>query len=48
MGKGIELKTRGELQAMRASGVVLARAIAAMTAAVAPGLTTADIDAVGA
>lgn len=48
MAKGIELKTRGELQAMRASGVILARAIAAMKAAVAPGLTTADIDAVGA
>jgi methionyl aminopeptidase len=48
VSKGIELKTRGELQAMRASGVILARAIAAMTAAVAPGMTTADIDAVGA
>ncbi len=48
MAKGIQLKTRGELQAMRASGVILARAIAAMTAAVAPGRTTADIDAIGA
>ena len=48
MSKGIELKTRGELQAMRASGVILARAIAAMKAAVAPGMTTGDIDAVGA
>lgn len=48
MAKGIELKTRGELQAMRASGVILARAIAAMKAAVAPGLTTADVDAVAA
>ena len=33
---------------MRASGVILARAIAAMKAAVAPGMTTADVDAVGA
>jgi methionyl aminopeptidase len=48
VSKGIELKTRGELQAMRASGVILARAIAAMSAAVAPGSTTADIDAIGA
>ncbi|WP_111766512.1 type I methionyl aminopeptidase [Nakamurella deserti] len=48
MSKGIELKTRDELQAMRASGVILARAIAAMTAAVAPGMTTADVDAIGA
>ncbi len=48
MSKGIELKTRGELQAMRASGLILARAIAAMKAAVAPGMTTADVDAVGA
>ena len=48
MAKGIEIKTRGELQAMRASGVILARAIAAMRGAVTPGATTADIDAVGA
>ncbi len=48
MAKGIELKTRGELQAMRAAGIVLARAIAAMRAAVAPGMTTADIDQVAA
>ena len=32
--RGIQLKTRGELQAMRASGLVLARAIAAGRAAV--------------
>ncbi len=45
---GVELKTRGELQAMRASGLILARAIEAMRVAVAPGVTTADIDAIGA
>ena len=43
--RGIQYKTRGELQAMRASGVVLARAIAAGRAAVRPGVTTADVDA---
>ena len=35
--RGIQLKTRGELQAMRASGRVLAAAIVAGRAAVAPG-----------
>jgi len=45
---GLEVKTRGELQAMRASGVVLARSIAAMKAALAPGMSTADVDKVGA
>jgi methionyl aminopeptidase len=47
--RGIQLKTRGELQAMRASGVVLAAAIVAGRAAVAPGASTLDInDAVAA
>ncbi len=46
--RGIELKTRGELQGMRASGRVLARALAAMHAGVGPGMTTADVDAIGA
>lgn len=41
---GIEYKTRGELQAMRASGVILARAIAAGRAAAVVGATTADVD----
>lgn len=48
MARGLELKTRGELQAMRASGVVLARAIEAMRQAVRPGMSTADVDAIGA
>lgn len=42
--RGIQLKTRGELQAMRASGRVLAAAIAAGRAVVAPGATTLDVD----
>ncbi len=42
--RAIQLKTRGELEAMRASGLLLAEAIAAGRAAVAPGATTADID----
>ena len=47
--RGIQLKSRGELQAMRASGRVLATAIAAGRAAVAPGASTLDInDAVAA
>lgn len=43
---GIEYHTRGELQAMRAAGRVLASALAAARAVVVPGVTTADIDAV--
>ena len=39
--RGIQLKSRNELQAMRASGRVLAEAIAAGRAAVAPGVSTA-------
>ncbi len=47
--RGIQLKTRGELQAMRASGRVLAAAIAAGRAVVTPGATTLDVnDAVAA
>ena len=47
--RGIQLKTRGELQAMRAAGRVLADAIVAGRAAVAPGVSTLDInDAVAA
>lgn len=43
---GVEIHTRGELQAMRASGKVLAAAIATARAAVAPGVSTAQIDEV--
>ncbi|WP_029136103.1 type I methionyl aminopeptidase [Nakamurella lactea] len=44
MADGIQLKTRGELQAMRASGLVLARALDAVRAQIAPGVTTAQLD----
>src|ERR1700712_1194883 len=43
--RGIQYKTRGELQAMRAAGLILARAIEAGRAVVRPGATTADVDA---
>ena len=43
--RGIQYKTRGELQAMRASGLILARALGAGRAAAVPGATTADVDA---
>ena len=42
--RGIQLKTRGELQAMRASGLVLARAIDVGRAVVAPGVSTLDVN----
>jgi methionyl aminopeptidase len=42
--RGIQLKSRGELQAMRASGLVLAEAIAAGRAVVAPGVSTLDVN----
>lgn len=44
--RDIQLKTRGELQAMRASGVLLARALDAARAATRPGITTRDLDEV--
>jgi methionyl aminopeptidase len=40
----IELKTRGEFQAMRAAGLVLAAALDAARSAVLPGVSTADLD----
>lgn len=46
VGHGIELHSWGETQAMRAAGRILADAIAAARAIVAPGVSTADIDAV--
>lgn len=45
-GKGIELKTPGEIEAMRAAGLLVARALAAVTVEAKPGATTADLDAV--
>ena len=43
--RGIEYKTRGELQAMRAAGLVLARALDAARAVIRPGVTTGEVDA---
>ncbi|EQD85817.1 methionyl aminopeptidase [Saccharopolyspora erythraea NRRL 2338] len=45
-GKGIELKSTGEIQAMRAAGLVVARALAAVTAKAQPGVSTGELDAV--
>jgi len=44
MIEAIQLKTRGELQAMRAAGLLLADAIAAGRAAVAPGVSTLSVN----
>jgi methionyl aminopeptidase len=44
MAEAIQLKTRGELQAMRAAGRLLADAIAAGRAVVAPGVSTLDVN----
>jgi methionyl aminopeptidase len=43
---GIELRTADELKLMRRAGLVVARALAAMSAAVKEGLTTAELDTV--
>jgi methionyl aminopeptidase len=45
---GIEVKTDSQLAAMREAGLVVARALAACAGAVAPGVTTADLDAIAA
>ncbi len=42
----IQLKTPEQIQTMRAAGLVVARALAQMRAAVAPGVSTADLDAI--
>ncbi len=41
----IQIKTPEQVQKMRAAGLVVAGALAAMRAAVAPGVTTRDLDA---
>jgi methionyl aminopeptidase len=43
-GRGIELKTVGELQAMRAAGLLVARALAAMAERAKAGVSTAELD----
>src|SRR5713226_383829 len=44
----IEVKTASQLAAMREAGLVAAAALRAAAAAVAPGVTTADLDALAA
>lgn len=40
----IEVKTHGELEAMRAAGLVVARTLALVTEAAKPGVSTAELD----
>jgi methionyl aminopeptidase len=40
----IELKTPAELEAMRAAGLVVAKALADVTAAIRPGVSTGELD----
>ena len=40
----IEIKTRTELESMRAAGLVVARALELMAAAVRPGISTGELD----
>ncbi|NLE96907.1 MAG: type I methionyl aminopeptidase [Propionibacterium sp.] len=43
----IELKSAAQLRLMRRAGLVVAEGLEAMTAAVAPGITTGEIDQIG-
>src|SRR5918997_374837 len=43
-GRDIELKTPGEIDAMRVAGGLVARALAEVTAATRPGVSTAELD----
>lgn len=43
-GRVIEIKSAGELQAMRAAGLVVARALTLLTEQVKPGVSTAELD----
>jgi len=45
-GRMIQIKTPHEIELMRASGLVTAGAIAAVTAAIRPGVSTKELDAV--
>jgi methionyl aminopeptidase len=44
-GRGIELKSPEEVAAMRRAGLVVARTLEAVRSVVAPGVTTAELDA---
>lgn len=46
--RGVTVKTAEQVQLMRRAGLVVAEALAAMTKAVQPGITTAQLDAVAA
>jgi methionyl aminopeptidase len=43
----IQIKTPAEIDKMRVAGLVVAEGLAAMSAAVAPGVSTADLDEIG-
>lgn len=45
-GRTVEVKTRGEVEAMRAAGLVVAAALDRVRAAAAPGTTTAELDGI--
>jgi methionyl aminopeptidase len=45
--RGIQLKTPDQIRLMRKAGLVVNEGLEAMGAAIAPGVTTAEIDAVG-
>src|SRR5579875_151680 len=47
MPERIEVKNPEQIAAMREAGLVVARALAAMRDAVAPGVSTADLDGIG-
>src|SRR5215207_6995647 len=44
-GRDIELKTQGELEAMRAAGLLVARTLAALAEFARPGVSTGELDA---
>jgi methionyl aminopeptidase len=44
--RGIQIKSPGQIAKMRAAGLVVADALAKMREAVAPGVSTADLDAI--
>jgi methionyl aminopeptidase len=43
-GRLIEIKTAGELESMRAAGIVVARALALLAEAAKPGISTGELD----
>ena len=45
-GRDIELKSPGEIDAMRVAGGLVAQALAAVTAAARPGVSTGELDAI--